>query len=42
LECLPATESHLVGVVPLQTAVGWDDVTGVGRPIGKAFADAFH
>ena len=42
LECLPTNESHLVGVVPLQTAVGWDDVTGVGRPIGKAFADAFH
>jgi subtilase family serine protease len=25
----------------LQTKVGWDNVTGVGTPNGKAFADAF-
>jgi subtilase family serine protease len=25
----------------LQTAVGWDNVTGVGTPNGQAFADAF-
>jgi subtilase family serine protease len=25
----------------LQTAVGWDDVTGVGTPNGQTFADAF-
>lgn len=27
---------------PLKTKVGWDNVTGVGTPNGKAFADAFH
>jgi subtilase family serine protease len=27
---------------PLRTRVGWDNVTGVGTPNGKAFADAFH
>ncbi len=26
----------------LKTKVGWDNVTGVGTPNGKAFADAFH
>jgi len=26
----------------LKTKVGWDNVTGVGVPNGKAFADAFH
>jgi subtilase family serine protease len=26
----------------LRTKVGWDNVTGVGTPNGKAFADAFH
>jgi hypothetical protein len=25
----------------LQTAVGWDNVTGVGTPNAQAFADAF-
>lgn len=27
---------------PLKTKVGWDNVTGVGTPNAKAFADAFH
>jgi subtilase family serine protease len=27
---------------PLKTKLGWDNVTGVGTPNGKAFADAFH
>ena len=27
---------------PLKTKVGGDNVTGVGTPNGKAFADAFH
>jgi subtilase family serine protease len=26
----------------LKTKLGWDNVTGVGTPNGKAFADAFH
>jgi subtilase family serine protease len=26
----------------LHTKVGWDNVTGIGTPNGKAFADAFH
>jgi hypothetical protein len=26
----------------LKTAVGWDDVTGLGTPNGKAFADFFN
>jgi subtilase family serine protease len=27
---------------PLKTKVGWDNVTGVGVPNAKAFADSFH
>jgi hypothetical protein len=26
----------------LHTKVGWDNVTGVGTPNAKAFADSFH
>jgi len=26
----------------LKTGLEWDNVTGVGTPNGKAFADAFH
>jgi len=28
--------------IRLRTKVGWDNVTGVGTPNGKKFADAFH
>jgi len=27
---------------PLMTKAGWDNVTGVGTPNAKAFADSFH
>jgi hypothetical protein len=26
----------------LKTKIGWDNVTGVGVPKAKAFADSFH